>query len=204
MEIRFSRMWKQGDFVLFIFVKCVWGAKSEVSRWHRENWHHWVLRLLLLPGASRRSTTTALGPQICLNSTTNCNWYINNRRVQRRATKFILSIPYRTDTPYSARLQTISIIPVCYWHEYLDFLCLYKCILSNDINVSIWKRCIYSELLSGIQDTLTFIILLNVPKGRTVSYQNSFYGRAPSVWNILPGYMRDTSRSLDYLKKLST
>ena len=43
-------------------------------------------------------------------------------------------------------------------------------------------------------------IVLNVPKCRTVSYQNSFYVRAPSVWNILPGYMRDTARSLDYLR----
>ena len=104
-------------------------------------------------------------------------------RVQRRTTKFILSLQYSTDTPYSARPQTISIIPVCYWHEYLDLVCLYKCILSNDSNVSVRTP-----------------ILLNVPKCKRVSYQNSFCARARSVWNIPPGYIRDTSRSLDYLK----
>ena len=100
-----------------------------------------------------------------------------------------------TDTPYSTRLQTISIIPVCYWHAYLDLVCLYKCILSNDSNVSI-RAPIRNTRNVDIDNG----ILLNVPKFRTVSHQNSFYVRAPSVWKILLGYIRDMSRSLDYLK----
>jgi hypothetical protein len=32
------------------------------------------------------------------------------------------------------------------------------------------------------------------------SYQNSFYVRAPRVWNILPSHKRDTSRTLVYFK----
>jgi hypothetical protein len=51
-------------------------------------------------------------------------------RVQRRATKFILSLPYQTDISYQERLTTIGIIPICYWHEYLDLVYLYKCISS--------------------------------------------------------------------------
>jgi hypothetical protein len=35
-------------------------------------------------------------------------------RVQRRATKFILSLPYKTDISYKERLITIGIIPICY------------------------------------------------------------------------------------------
>ena len=40
-------------------------------------------------------------------------------KVQRRATKFILSLPYKTEISYKERLQTIHILPVCYWQEYL-------------------------------------------------------------------------------------
>ena len=40
-------------------------------------------------------------------------------RVQRRATKFILSLPYNTNILYKEKLVTIGIIPICYWHEYV-------------------------------------------------------------------------------------
>jgi hypothetical protein len=62
---------------------------------------------------------------------------LSTERVQRRATKFILSLPYRTATTYRERLLVIGILPVCYWHEFLDLVFLYKSILSNDVNVSI-------------------------------------------------------------------
>ena len=62
-------------------------------------------------------------------------------RVQRRTTKFILSLPYQTDISYKERLITIGIIPICYWHENLDLVYLYKCIISNsDRNISIKTR----------------------------------------------------------------
>ena len=58
-------------------------------------------------------------------------------RVQRRATKFILSLPYNTNISYKERLVTIGIIPICYWHEYLDMVYLYKCIITNsDSNIT--------------------------------------------------------------------
>ena len=47
-------------------------------------------------------------------------------RIQRRATKFILSLPYRTDISYKERLQILDIIPRCYWHEYLDIVYIFK------------------------------------------------------------------------------
>ena len=39
-------------------------------------------------------------------------------RVQQHATKYILSLPYRTDISYKERL--LELIRLCYWHEYLD------------------------------------------------------------------------------------
>ena len=41
-------------------------------------------------------------------------------RIQRRATKFILKLPYSSDISYKSRLQTLNLIPICYWHELLD------------------------------------------------------------------------------------
>ena len=41
-------------------------------------------------------------------------------RIQRRATKFMLKLPYSSNISYKSRLQTLNLIPVCYWHELLD------------------------------------------------------------------------------------
>ena len=41
-------------------------------------------------------------------------------RIQRRATKFILKLPYSSNISYKPRLQTLNLIPICYWHELLD------------------------------------------------------------------------------------
>ena len=41
-------------------------------------------------------------------------------RIQRRATKFILKLPYSSNVSYKSRLQTPNLIPICYWHELLE------------------------------------------------------------------------------------
>ena len=41
-------------------------------------------------------------------------------RVQQHATKYILSLPYRTDISHKERLRLLELIRLCYWHEYLD------------------------------------------------------------------------------------
>ena len=117
-------------------------------------------------------------------------------RVQRHATKFILSLPYRTATTYRERLLVIGILPVCYWNEFLDLVFLYKSILSNDVNVSIRTTTRTTRNANPVNG-----ILLNISRCRTVSYKNNYlYVRAPSVWNILPSNIRDTSRPLAYFK----
>ncbi len=47
-------------------------------------------------------------------------------RTQRRATKFILELPFSSTTEYKTRLQTLSLLPICYWHEYMDLVLFYK------------------------------------------------------------------------------
>ena len=47
-------------------------------------------------------------------------------RIQRRATKFILKLPYSSNIIYKSRLQTLNLIPICYWHELLDLTFFFK------------------------------------------------------------------------------
>ena len=59
-------------------------------------------------------------------------------RVQRRATKFILSLPYVTDVQYKSRLQLTGLLTICYWHQYLDMTYLYKLLqLGGNSNIAI-------------------------------------------------------------------
>ena len=47
-------------------------------------------------------------------------------RIQRRATKFMLKLPYSSNISYKSRLQTLNLIPICYWHELLDLTFFFK------------------------------------------------------------------------------
>ncbi len=89
-----------------------------------------------------------------------------------------------------------QILPVCYWQEYLDMVYLFKCLVySLDKNISI--KC--PGRVTRINDPSNGI-LLEVPRSRTVTYKNSFYVRAPSVWNTLSKDLRDTTRSVSSFK----
>ena len=39
-------------------------------------------------------------------------------RVQRRASKYILNLPFFCDISYNHRLATLNLLPLCYCHEY--------------------------------------------------------------------------------------
>ena len=44
--------------------------------------------------------------------------------LQRRATKYILNLPFRCDTTYNKSLALLDLFPLCYWHEFLDMVTL--------------------------------------------------------------------------------
>ena len=43
-------------------------------------------------------------------------------RVQRRPSKFILDLPFLCEESYRDRFLSIDILPICYWHEFLDLV----------------------------------------------------------------------------------
>ena len=49
-------------------------------------------------------------------------------RIQRRATKFILNLPYMCSENYKERLVLSNLIPISNWHEYFDVLFFFKSI----------------------------------------------------------------------------
>ena len=49
-------------------------------------------------------------------------------KIQRRATKYMLDLPFRCDINYEQRLLLLDLIPLCSWHEFLDIVLLYKLI----------------------------------------------------------------------------
>ena len=51
---------------------------------------------------------------------------VKPERIQRRAAKFILKLPYSSNISYKSRLQTLNVIPICYWHELLDLTFFFK------------------------------------------------------------------------------
>ena len=58
------------------------------------------------------------------------NLILDIERIQRRATKFILSLPYRSHVSYKQRLLKIGRLPLRYGHEFLDLVHVFKCLVS--------------------------------------------------------------------------
>ena len=49
-------------------------------------------------------------------------------QIQRRALKYILDLSFITNTTYSQRLSQLQLLPLTYWHEYLDLIFFFKCV----------------------------------------------------------------------------
>ena len=63
---------------------------------------------------------TGVGPQAV-------NLILDVERIQWRATKVILSLPYRSEVSSKQKLLKAGLLPLCYWHEFLDLVYVVKC-----------------------------------------------------------------------------
>ena len=117
-------------------------------------------------------------------------------RIQRRPTKFILSLPFQTDVTYRDRLLMIGLLPLTYWHEYLDLVYVFKSLLlSSDTNITI-KPASRVTRRNEFPDQ----IILNIPRANTLTFQNSFYCRVPRIFNCLPPHLRKVNMSISQFK----
>ena len=67
-------------------------------------------------------------------------------RVQRRATKYILMLPFQTEWSYQDRLVQCNLLPISSWHEMMDLVFLYKA-TNGFINID---RSILPTIYAGL------------------------------------------------------
>ena len=105
-------------------------------------------------------------------------------RIQRRATKFILKLPYSSNISYKSRLQTLNLIPICYWHELLDLTFFFK-LTHGLVNVN---SSVLPEVRKYGRRTRSSTSNVNkyiIKKCKTTTYQKSFLIRTSRIWNCL-------------------
>ena len=84
-------------------------------------------------------------------------------------------------------------LPLSYWHEFLDVLFLFKCtrgLITTDLGT-------LPEQVNKVNKTINLrsvnnsIITYNVPTTRTLCHQNSYVVRVARTWNTLPNELRE-------------
>ena len=103
-------------------------------------------------------------------------------RTQRRATKYILNLPFSTDVDYKTRLQSLHLLPVSYWHEYLDLILFFK-ITHGLVEMSALPviHVMQRTTRSSSSNNAKYL----VRKCKTSTYQQSFFVRTCGIWNSL-------------------
>ena len=120
-------------------------------------------------------------------------------RVQRRATKYILNLPYLCSETYRERLVSLGLLPLSYWHEYLDLVFFFKAVnglvdVSHDVLPEVMSQTRTTRSSSGNQ------ISFRPAKCKTSTYQRSFFIRASRTWNSLPTTLRSPDINIRQFK----
>ncbi len=106
-------------------------------------------------------------------------------KVQRRATGFILSLPFRSEISYKDRLLLIGLLPLSYWQDYLDLVYFFKALKLKNPKIDVKS----SSRITRLSSTNNFLI--NVQKVSSLTFQNSFFNRTPKTYNRLPPHIRE-------------
>ena len=120
-------------------------------------------------------------------------------QLQRRATKFILNLPFRCDTIYKDRLLQLDIIPLSYWHEYLDMVFFFKLIhgiISINNNLLPSPVNIKKVTRSSSPNNLSLV----TTRCKTTTYQKSYLSRSTRLWNSLLKELTGNNFSLNKFK----
>ena len=105
--------------------------------------------------------------------------------VQRRATKLILKLPFRCDVTYKTRLQLTNLLPISYWHEYLDMIFFYKAV-NNLVFIDSEALPVTRQFTRPTRTSRGSAITYIPNRSRTLTYQRLFFIRACRTWNVLP------------------
>ena len=102
---------------------------------------------------------------------------------------------------YRGRLLSIDILPICYWHELLDLVFIFKATtdivcVSHDV---LPERIVPTRVTRASASTAKSF---RPKKCRTSTYQHSFFVRTSRIWNALPLQLRYEHVTLNQLKSL--
>ena len=105
-------------------------------------------------------------------------------RVQRPATKFMLGLPFRCDMSYQERLVRLNMLPLSYWHEYLDTVYFYKLVNKFiKINPSVMPRIRNTRNTRSSSNPGS--VYYQVRFCKTTTFQRSHLKRSSRIWNTL-------------------
>ena len=104
--------------------------------------------------------------------------------VQRRNTKYILDLPFTCDQTYGERLMNLNLLPISYWHEFLDMIFFFKVVTGTfRVSPSVLPQVLVTRTTrSNSNCNVTHFISR---KCNTVTFQRSFFNRTTRIWNTL-------------------
>ena len=103
--------------------------------------------------------------------------------VQRRATKYILDLPFICDQTHGDRLMNFNSLPVSYWRKFLDMIFFFKVVTGTvRISPSVLQVLVTRTTRSKSKRNVTYFISR---KCNTVTFQRSFFNRTTRIWNTL-------------------
>ena len=116
-------------------------------------------------------------------------------RIQRRASKYILGLPFLCETSYESRLQKLNLLPISYWHEYLDMMFLFKA-SRGVINLPSSVLPILSQSVRTTRSVQLNFLQFHTKKCNTTTYQQSYTVRSTRIWNTLPEHIINSSNPI--------
>ena len=111
-------------------------------------------------------------------------------RIQHRGTKYMLRLPFICKTSYRDRLISTELLPISYWHEYLDLMLFFK-VITGIISISkstLPQRIDPARITRSSANVNT--ISFRQRKCRTAAFDCSFFPRITRTWNSLPEHLR--------------
>ena len=121
--------------------------------------------------------------------------------IQCRTTKLILKLPFRCDVTDETRLQLTNLLPISYWHEFLDIVFFYKAV-NNLVFIDSEALPVSRQFTRSTRSSSGSAITYIPKRSRSVTYRRSFFIRVCRTWNVLPTELRTNHISLASFKSL--
>ena len=97
----------------------------------------------------------------------------------RGALQIISWIYHSFVTKYGDRLMNINLLPISYWHEFLDMIFLSKVVTGTvRVSPSVLSRTTRSNSNRNVNHFIS-------RKCNTLTFQRSFFNRTTRIWNTL-------------------